>query len=1774
MPVGKLSIQDFAAKIKAKYPDYKDINDTLLTQRIVDKYPEYKDMVNYQVPASQPVVESPKVEQPEHEISHNSIHDIRHLNEMANQTIPETAPQFDPVSGSAGIPIDNTAAIADKKVYGDEYEKAAKDLGDRMGTTPEKAKAVLQDFPHDTDEESIKRKSQLLNDNPETYNRLKSADENMQLLFQSKNGGGVVAHNYNELQGTEDQPIQDLTHLKNNIDQQREIILSTLSGPQRDKALANLERNRSSAFNAVNPEIVNEYNGNEEMKGELNAMQYAGLKSLEAFDPQKAKLYSTLIGKRENEADDTVEQKIGLEKVRKELLDIGRKNTERYINESQYDLDRAYRNAQTDEEKNDISQQWLHNKSLIESMNEDSQKDATRFPYMKDLEFERQAKELSGDADMGVVSYALNKFGRGVGNAGKSVINAETNLLGTDQDVANLNLERIGEGEKEKNKFYLPEADKPEGSPMVYKFDKYLEDAAKTIKNNKELNDEDKNKALVQLVKAYPDQVHTITNTAKYGKSANLFSKATLYKNAGMIGDIASIAAQQAGTAGVGLPKLLASALPMYLSTQNDFYKDALEQGKPNPMAYANTHAAIMMAAGMINPDLSIVKRSLGAKTELGKALAGVSEDTWQSIVSENKPIINKIKSSLGGVAKEVTKMGLTYGAGTSIASDLANKGFFNSNKSGEDILNDAVKATKNITTSSLALLGLHGISNFKTVSPEEKGRVWELGDNPKLANERIDDAVKSGEITTQVAEQRKQIVKQVSKLIDSVPTEDSKGKPLTDQQRSDYLYNLVIKNKIDGIKSDLPDAQKEKLEGIKRGIDIDNNAILDPKSEKENLMQRKRELTDELTPGEDGTSALTPLEKKTRQEELDSINEKLEEINNPKPEKASVISVIRPEQISRPETITIKPQDNAIQEQSPGEMGIREPQAVGEGVGQGNAQPEVPTGEIKPESKDKGQKVSNSELTGITHAETDKIAQQFGLDTYEKNPETVKEWDAEADKRLREDPETIPKLIRKLENRIEPDKIDQRVMMRYMASLKAKIEKTPTNELLAEMKHAKELSDVIGGKEVAKSLAARKGLVPVEDSLADYMVADMESLKVDELTKDQKAAIKEEYDKIQAAKTELDKKVQEFEEQKSKAKAERSFKNTAKKGEKKAHSDYVQERKDIVAKAREALLKSAKGGGGLTASIPGLAQLAAIAPHVKKMVESLVSEGVDKLEDVVKSVHEQFKDIVEGLTEKNIHDIIAGEYNEKKATKSELRAKVRDLNTLARLQNRLEDLNNGVEPKNEKERVERNKEIADIKKKISEHPLSRLAKTKSITERQIKDVEKQLETGDFSKPEKDPIELDDEAKALKTKLNELRQEREIRLLKQEYANRSKLQKVGDAVGNVLNVPRSLMSSLDFSAPLRQGIFGVTKQLFSRPGDLGKQFGQMFKVAFSQKKFDKWFTELKESPDYDIMQRSGLPLSDPHDPKLSVKEEAFMSNLAEKIPLIGRFVKGSERAYVTFLNKMRVDLFRRAADTFASEGKTFENSPDLYKAYADYIGAATGRGRMPEILENSAPILNAAFFSPRLIASRLNLLTNWANPKFYTKVPKEIRVQYFKDMAKFIGLGISILALAKAGGADVEDDPHKADFGKIKVGNTRWDIWGGFQQYITLAARLISGPAKTKTGKPVFGQTRWTILERFARGKLAPVPGSIVNLADQKDVLGKPVTPLGELKKNVMPLVINDIIEAGKDRGVAGALSVGIPSMFGVGVQTYDSNVSASGKKKTNSGGHPERNHK
>ena len=372
-----------------------------------------------------------------------------------------------------------------------------------------------------------------------------------------------------------------------------------------------------------------------------------------------------------------------------------------------------------------------------------------------------------------------------------------------------------------------------------------------------------------------------------------------------------------------------------------------------------------------------------------------------------------------------------------------------------------------------------------------------------------------------------------------------------------------------------------------------------------------------------------------------------------------------------------------------------------------------------------------------------------------------------------------------------------------------------------------------------------------------------------------------------------------------------------------------------------------------------------------------------------------------------------------------------------------------------------------------------------------------------------------------------------------------------------LNLPRAIMSTGDLSAPLRQGIFTAARH----PITFGKNFAKMFKYAFSEDAYRGLKADIITSPNYNLYVKHKLPLTDVS-AGLTGREEAFMSNMAEKIPVFGKLAKGSNRAYTGFLNKMRVDLFDDFVKTAELNGikdqKYFDDA-------AKFVGAATGRGNLFKTLEGSAPALNSIFFSPRLMASRISLI----NPAFYMKLEPAVRKEALKSLGAFVGTGMSILALAKANGAEVGTDPRSADFGKIKYGNTRYDIWGGFQQYARLIGQLSTGEKiSTITGKETtLGQgynapTRKSILGDFFQSKTAPI-ASLLLRGSEGEKYGEKFNLPAEVLDRFLPMVSSDAFDLYREygaKGVAGA----VPGFFGVGSQTYGDQVPTIGTTEAN----------
>lgn len=1933
----------------------------------------FTDIVRKKVQTAIPTIEPPAQVTPQ---------SLRDLNTLANKPVTQSVATAEDV-GAAGPEADQGQYTAKQ-----DFDKGIKEFSAKLEVEPQHVQKAIFDFPQIEDEGQLKYFSDLSKNNPVKYDRIVAADKNRQMIATSGIPGAInAANDYNHLQEQ-----QGHSELIRNIEGQKYIINTALSGEQRTQAHANLEREKSPLINSLSDEIIKDYRASK-FNAILSPDQYAGLEELKIFRPE---FYDQIVKELEQaegvekdtpdinigyhgaENKKTIEadapQLLGLEVIKKSLADIGRHNLQSFLQEKAGDLEQSYKNAKTaasslsDEDRTAIQQEYLHYKKISDELEEDKKRDDERYPRLTAMKLDEAVREQTNNPKFNPLEYGVYRFAKGVENTGESLENLFTGLFAGEDTNTQLAIKRIGEGRLDQNEAFLP---------------------------------------------------------TKLRHNDNLFSKATLYSNAGMIGDIASIAAQSAALTTAGAGKLLSTAIPMFTTTQNEFYKQALAEGDANPMAKANVNALIMSAAGMINPDLNIVKRSLGINTVAGKALAGIDEATWKSVIEKNKPLLQKIQNSVKSTATEGAKLGLVYGAGTSIARDIANKELFDDDISGSEMVNRAVQATKDLALSSIGLMGVHAISNFKSVSPQQKGAIWEAGQHPDFAIEAIEDALRKGEIPQTTADVRKQAVKDISGMINKVPTESKKGKPLSDKDRIDYLYNMIVNKKSKKLAEDLPEAQKEDVIHTGLVADYKNNLILEPKTDAQ-LEARKRRLESDLEPpkvidGKKEPEKLSDKEKASAKAELEAINDILEQktkqkeaekvkqanaetntkkiqllfdgnkstseilsgvlehvedpflkeqakylepylksnpeikfsrmltigrgqahytgdwtvllshikdnthlaktiihelyhnisinklLNDPSFDK--FIEDIRNKAIDKlglkeylkgakniefgiskdlkyyglldnkefiAELFSNKEFNNIIDKIKDGDksifdrfveklkniLGIKEssysekikksilegidnkieflnddlikemvggfkkaakdsdfnykpinernaipigqPEAMGahgngpegvrgegesSGMGQGEQRSE-PAGEgPTKESESTGEeKVNNPapegpDMTGITHAQMDATAREFGLETYQESPEKIPIWDKQADERFAKDPDAMSKLLNKMRNGIQPDAVEQRMMIKYIADLKAKIRANPSDDLLTQLKRAKDLSNIVGGRDVAKSLRARQGEIPVEEQeVGDFMVTKMEANAVSKLTEEQKESVAQHYDKVSSAKKASDEKIAKLEAENARLKAEQSVKKEVeaqkKTTNKKGARDYNKEIDDVWGDLKK---HWDEGKGQLSATvIPYADRLIKIAPDVIKLMKIYVEKGVTELGDIVKNIHERAKQVIPEVTEKDIHDIIAGEYKTPRPTRNALMAKVKDLRDEAELINRLEKLENGEVPKNEKSKVKRNQKIEELRKQIKEHDETKLAAHKANLERQRKKLEEKIQKGDFE-PEtpKEPLKLDKEALDLRDKYLKAKEDWDIEIMKDEYRKRGAWDKAGRFGSEILNVGRVAKSSFDVSMPFRQGLWGVSRQLLTLPigenkgfqtqKQLATQFGKMYRALASDKVSRRIMADIKESPRYEIAQEAGLDIADPNSRLAEARLDTYGPSLVERIPFIGKpisigkgrkvggLTKASERNATVFVNSMKWDIFNNFVDLFEKQGKTFGNAKELYEYAATYANQAIGAGKMPEAIQKANQVTSKFFFSLKLQASRLQLLTNFANPRFYAKVPKEIRNAYLKDMVKFIAMGTAVMGIAHAAGLSVGVNPVASDFGKIKVGDTTYDVWGGFSQWAVLLSRLMSGKSATvggqtkKLGEANGPKNRGELLLKFARSKASPEAGVAYNLLTGKDYNNKK-TDLGkEAVGFITPLLAQDIVQVSQDASVQQSVITAILASHGIGVQTY-----------------------
>jgi len=171
-----------------------------------------------------------------------------------------------------------------------------------------------------------------------------------------------------------------------------------------------------------------------------------------------------------------------------------------------------------------------------------------------------------------------------------------------------------------------------------------------------------------------------------------------------------------------------------------------------------------------------------------------------------------------------------------------------------------------------------------------------------------------------------------------------------------------------------------------------------------------------------------------------------------------------------------------------------------------------------------------------------------------------------------------------------------------------------------------------------------------------------------------------------------------------------------------------------------------------------------------------------------------------------------------------------------------------------------------------------------------------------------------------------------------------------------------------------------------------------------------------------------------------------------------------------------------------------------------------------------------------------------------------------RDLAAYASTTAMIMYLAYLGGAEVEPNPLSTNFGKIKVGKTRYDMLAGFAPYIRLVWQEVPALLEPGRGLKKFQSGRigeinalWNLVEA-GRMKLSPIPATLTDQLAGMNVIGEEVSYEKEaiadqLLGGFSPMYSESILEAAEEYGLGQGFVRTIPECIGINTTTYDSTM-------------------
>jgi hypothetical protein len=449
-----------------------------------------------------------------------------------------------------------------------------------------------------------------------------------------------------------------------------------------------------------------------------------------------------------------------------------------------------------------------------------------------------------------------------------------------------------------------------------------------------------------------------------------------------------------------------------------------------------------------------------------------------------------------------------------------------------------------------------------------------------------------------------------------------------------------------------------------------------------------------------------------------------------------------------------------------------------------------------------------------------------------------------------------------------------------------------------------------------------------------------------------------------------------------------------------------------------------------------------------------------------------------------------------------------------------------------------------------------------------------QLKSGTYAprKTKKIPqlAQNDEQVKKIQMEIMKTRDESDMIVEKIRLQNRKTTEKILDGFLQWWNLTKALVASWDVSAPGRQGVFFITKvPIFM------KSFAKMFSFAFSKKQFDNYMYAAKSDPEYEIMTKKyKLGLTFPTT-KMTAQEELFSThliNVVKNIPVYGWGISASERAFVGFLNKLRMDLYYNYKSQLEKIPMTQEQFDKEMESFVHLINIGTGRSHLGK-RDNAIQILNSVLFAPRFALSRFEIAGMLLSPRTWSSKTPEYRKEALKQWFSYMGtVSLTLFLLKQAFGDDIEIeiDPRSSDFGRIVYKGVRYDLWGGILQPYRLVTQVGLGERKNvMTGEITDLRNKrkypfalpTNVLFQYWGNKIHPslnVLFTFINNYNQ--FTGEEFDVTKEWMELVVPILIQELVKIAEEEGIEEIPLPATLSMFGIGVNYYKPKKKGKGK--------------